>query len=115
MKRTLFCCLIACAAFAQDAPRPSLSALDNVRNLVFSMRQEAVAARDVRQWIVEDLQDLQSSVETARKSVESLAGLVDARLESNRQGFTNAEAHVRAFDEEIEALDRLRSKLEGGR
>lgn len=115
MNRTLFCCLIACAAFAQDTPRPSLSALDNVRNLVASMRQEAVAARDVRAWIVEDLQDLQSAVETARKSVEALAGLVDARLDSSRQGLTNANAHVRAFDEELESLDRLRAKLEGAK
>lgn len=115
MKRILLCFLIACAAFAQDTPRPSLSALDNVRNLVASMRQEAVAARDVRAWVVEDLEDLQSAVETARKSVEALAVLVNVRLENHRQGLTNASAHVRAFDEELESLDRLRAKLEGAK
>lgn len=115
MKRALLIGLLALTAFAQDAPRPSLAALDNVRNLVASMRQEAIAARDVRAWVVEDLEDLQSAVETARKSVEALAGLVDARLDSNRQGLTNANAHVRAFDEELESLDRLRAKLEGAK
>lgn len=117
MKRTitiLFAALVI-VAIAQDTPRPSLAALDNVRNLVASMRQEAMAARDVRAWVVEDLQDLQSAVETARKAVEALAALVDLRLENNRQGLTNANAHVRAFDEELESLDRLRAKLEGAK
>ena len=114
MKRiiTILLAAIVIVAIGQDSPRPSLSALDNVRNLVASMRQESIAARDVRAWVVEDLEDLQSAVETARKAVESLAGLVDARLDSNRQGLTNANAHVRAFDEELESLDRLRAKLE---
>lgn len=117
MKRTTTILLAALVivAIAQDTPRPSLAALDNVRNLVVSMRHEAMATRDVRAWVVEDLQDLQSAVETARKAVEALSGLVDARLDSNRQGLTNAEAHVRAFDEELESLDRLRAKLDGAK
>lgn len=120
MKRTITILISAIflVAIGQDTsvpPRPSLAALENVRNLVASMRQEAIAARDVRAWVVEDMEDLQSAVETARKAVESLAGLVDARLDSNRQGLTNANAHVRAFDEELESLDRLRAKLEGAK
>lgn len=46
MKRiiTILLAAIVIVAIGQDSPRPSLSALDNVRNLVASMRQESIAA-----------------------------------------------------------------------
>lgn len=98
-------------------PRPrsaTLAAADNVRNLVASMRMEAMAARDKQAAIVDDLAGLQSSCETVRKSVESLAAMVAARLDSHRTGLQNAEAHVQAFTEELAGIDRLIARLEAG-
>ena len=44
---TILLAAIVIVAIGQDSPRPSLSALDNVRNLVASMRQESIAAREL--------------------------------------------------------------------
>lgn len=115
---TLLCFAAALAADTSTTivpPRPrsaSLAAADNVRNLVASMRMEAMAARDTQAAIVDDLAGLQSSCETARKSVEALAAMVADRLDSHRTGLQNADAHVQAFTEELAAIDRLISKLE---
>lgn len=120
MKRTITILLAALVivALGQETivpPRPrsaTLAAADNVRNLVASMRMEAMAARDKQAAIVEDLVDLASACETARKSVESLSARVASKLDSNRTGLANAESHVRAFDEELESINRLISRLE---
>lgn len=92
--------------------KPQLKAADQVRNLVASMRMEAVAARDGQKAALDVLVELQSAVETTRKAVEALAERVESAVDDRRTGLENANAHVHAFDQELAMMDRLIAVLE---